>query len=460
VADGASRSDRSSALWRSLQSLTNREGVHQTGNVYRLISDDLRELWHLNLEDQSDVVRAKVIWQLKRLMPLAGEKRPRQVVAVAFNLVAVDELDPALLGQKPDKDAYGKCRTLKSRYEWLDNNGDQRISQSTCQRYLNSALDEFENSLRTTPPPPTPAEALPPITVGCDGMAEQPSASSERKRFLQRRLKRLYWTAGVAGLAVLLALAAWQPWSHGGAKKTGNSAASRSSSSAGSAAPASRPGSVAAAAPLKSDVDPNVSIQAQFQACDAVYLSGTPQQVEQNGTLHHPVQAGAVFTGKSLPVIEITAQTPSSEAIVLSGIHIRTLKATPDPTSGFLYYELKGCGGCPTVRPFNVDLDQKVPIAVAQPDPGTCGPKAGPPVTFPFIITPGDPEIFHLNMTDAQTDSTFNVEIDWVDNGRSGKTILDNGGKGYHLIGSKGLPLYTDSGSPGTLHSYTPPPQG
>ena len=459
MADDASRTNRSSATWRSLQDLTKREGVHQDGNIIRLIPEELRKLWHIDAGDRPDVVRVKVVWQLKRLVSSLEGQRSRLVVSVAFNLVVAEELDRALLAAEPNFVAYQSCQTLKSRYDWLDKNGDQRISQSTCQRYLNAALDEFERSLRTTPPPPTPAEAFPliPTTVDSDGVVEQSSASSEPSRLFQRHPKHPYRVAGVTGLAVLLALLAWHPWSQGGAKKAGSPATIRSSGSAGSGGPTSRPGSAAAAAPLKSDIDPNVNIQAQFQACDAMYLSGTPQQAEQGGILHDPIQAGAVFTGESHPAIEITAQTPSSEAIILQGVHIRVLHQAPDPTTGFIYYDLKGCGGCPTVRPFNLDLDQKTPVPISQPDPGTCGSRPGPPVSFPFIITPGDPEIFHLNMTDTQTDSTFDVEIDWVDNGRSGKTILDNGGKGYHLTGNKGLPLYTDSGSQGTLHPYAPP---
>ncbi|MEW2301554.1 serine protease [Streptomyces sp. NPDC006655] len=139
-------------------------------------------------------------------------------------------------------------------------------------------------------------------------------------------------------------------------------------------------------------------------------------------------------------VLDITNQTSSKEAVILSGIHILVRRRSPAPTSG-ITVQYSGCGGAVIVRYFSVDLDAAQPKVVAEAGGGADG--HAPPVRFPFSITPGDPEIFELTATGTQ-DCTFDIEIDWIAAGRPGKTILDNHGKHFRQLRvAKNLPNYT-----------------
>ncbi|MCC3770561.1 hypothetical protein, partial [Streptomyces sp. UNOC14_S4] len=195
------------------------------------------------------------------------------------------------------------------------------------------------------------------------------------------------------------------------------------------------PGSTASASgPASDPLPPNLHIQAEEAGCDPVnHYDETPAQYKQNVRKNRrPVGPGT---------IDITNQTSSDEAVLLTGMHVRFRQRRPAPTTGITVADGQ-CGGAQTVRPFTTDLDRPSPVVVAEADPGGPGMPGHPPVTFPFKILPGDPEVFELTAHDTGYDCVIAVEIDWVAAGKAGKTILDNDGQGFGVLATPGAPAY------------------
>ena len=179
---------------------------------------------------------------------------------------------------------------------------------------------------------------------------------------------------------------------------------------------------------------PNVQISGVLVAgsCQGQYLDKTAEEAESS----------ASYTGIPEGVgasVEITNQTPSNEAVVLTGLSIKVLTRGPAPVSGIVVAPEPdlcfGGGGGITPRPFRVDLETEPPLIVAEPLPGELG-ESLPPVSFPFSISQSDPEVFQLNLEDIPGDCTFVVQVAWVAAGQAGQTTLSNHGQGFRVIGS------------------------
>lgn len=160
------------------------------------------------------------------------------------------------------------------------------------------------------------------------------------------------------------------------------------------------------------------------------------------------------YTGKSIggaaqvggAVIDITNQTSSRESVLLTGMRVLVLQRKPPPTSGIIVNS-GGCGSGITARPFWTDLNKPNSPIIAEAVQGY------PPVTFPFKISPNDPEVFRLSLKDTTCDCRIAVEIDWVSGGKAGKTILNNGGPGFWIVAAPKVPTYELGSSCSTANS-------
>jgi hypothetical protein len=146
------------------------------------------------------------------------------------------------------------------------------------------------------------------------------------------------------------------------------------------------------------------------------------------------------------PIVEITAQTSSSESVLLMGLRVNVVKRSPLPKQGIVL-ESGGCGAGQDQRPFNVNLSQTPPSVTAVQG-------LAPLTQFPFRIESSDPEVFVLSLSDASDECWFTVEIDWVKGGKPGKTIIDDRGKPFHVMGIGGWPRYLPSGGPGSVGGF------
>ena len=182
--------------------------------------------------------------------------------------------------------------------------------------------------------------------------------------------------------------------------------------------------------------------------CQAQYLDETAAGAESTASY------AGIPEGEGAS-IEITNQTPSDEAIVLTGLRVKVLRRTLAPASGILVAPdammCGGGGGGITPRPFNVDLGANPPLIVAEPLAGGPG-ESKPPVSFPFPISQSDPEVFQLNLQDIPGECTFIVQVTWVAAGQPGQTTLSNHGEGFRVIGpDSALPLYQYGTDPHVL---------
>ncbi|TJZ94870.1 hypothetical protein [Actinacidiphila oryziradicis] len=289
------------------------------------------------------------------------------------------------------------------------------------------------------PPPPAPPSArrphspavLPPSAAvprtdqaGADtGWPRVPAMAPERLPVWKRKKTALI------SFAAVLAVAAGSIYGVYAADSP------RSSSGAPNPTHSSTPGAATAAAGTASaPLPPYLHIQAEVGGClPTGYYDETAAQYQQ-----HPSSNGR-RVGQG--TIDITNQTSSNEAVLLTGLHVLVRHRQPAPTTGIVVGDGQ-CGAAQAVRPFTTDLDKPGPVAIAQPDPGGPNDPGHPPVTFPFKISPGDPEVFELTAKDTTCDCAIAVEIDWVAAGKAGKTILDNGGHGFSVLAAPDLPAY------------------
>lgn len=138
---------------------------------------------------------------------------------------------------------------------------------------------------------------------------------------------------------------------------------------------------------------------------------------------------------------EVTIQGRTQQSVILKDMRI---DVTPRPAlTGGIVVSMAGggCGGEVTPRHFDVDLAAKPPKLT--PKPGENYGTITPAVSFPYTISLTDPEVFDLDpVMPCPTDCTFTLTLDWVADGKSGTTVLDNHGQGYRSTSTRALPHY------------------
>ncbi|MER8012504.1 hypothetical protein [Streptomyces sp. NPDC094149] len=170
-----------------------------------------------------------------------------------------------------------------------------------------------------------------------------------------------------------------------------------------------------------------VHIQAQEQCASSVNYYAETASDYQKGQHKGQRRLGPV-------AVDITSQSSSKEAVLLVGMRVLDLQRKTPPATGIAVAD-GGCGAGVDVRPFWTDLDKSDPLILAKA-------AAHPPVTFPYKISPDDPEVFQLTVENSTCFCAFAVEIDWVAAGKSGKTILNNGGQGFLSGAAPKVPAY------------------
>ncbi|MFE3682163.1 hypothetical protein ACFXPM_02855 [Streptomyces sp. NPDC059095] len=171
-----------------------------------------------------------------------------------------------------------------------------------------------------------------------------------------------------------------------------------------------------------------VHLQAQEDCASDVHYYAETAADYQNGDKRGQRSLGPV-------AVDITSQTSSDEAVLLVGMRVLDVQRQPAPTTGIAVQD-GGCGGQVDVRPFATNLNKPDPPIFAEPSSGH------PPVKFPYKISPGDPEVFRLAVDNTTCFCAFAVELDWIAAGKAGKTILDNGGKGFLSAAAPAVPAY------------------
>ncbi|MDN3022634.1 hypothetical protein [Streptomyces sp. S.PB5] len=137
------------------------------------------------------------------------------------------------------------------------------------------------------------------------------------------------------------------------------------------------------------------------------------------------------------PVLGVTLQAPSATAIVVTGVTAELMSSRPLPTSGTLR-EPFGCGAAMAQRAFDVRLDGR----------GSTVRAAEGSADFPFKVAGADPEYLEFQVrTELPREVRFRLRVSWVTQGEARESVLDDGGKGYRLMGPNRLPSFRPGGN-------------
>ncbi|MFE7402588.1 helix-turn-helix domain-containing protein [Streptomyces sp. NPDC057557] len=137
--------------------------------------------------------------------------------------------------------------------------------------------------------------------------------------------------------------------------------------------------------------------------------------------------------------LEVTVQGKSGQAVVLNGLHVRTLSRKA-PLAWSAYSMGEGCGSGITPQSFDVDLDDSRPALT--PVAGQQGDVRVPPKKFPFRVSSTDVEVFDLKAHVEGHDVSWYLELEWSSGGRKGTLRIDDGGKPFRTSSIQARPTY------------------
>ncbi|WP_460344492.1 hypothetical protein [Actinoallomurus acanthiterrae] len=145
---------------------------------------------------------------------------------------------------------------------------------------------------------------------------------------------------------------------------------------------------------------------------------------------------GVVPAGEA--AIEIPVQTDSSEAIILDGLEVVVRSRKPSAAHGLILQISPSPGGGGTAAVYRTDLDAASPQVLRSAAPGSNGSTQG----FYYHISQADPQLYLLRVSDTGCDCTFDVRLRWTARGRRHQKMLTNGGAGFRVMGTTGLPWF------------------
>ncbi|MFJ7493243.1 helix-turn-helix domain-containing protein [Streptomyces sp. NPDC097727] len=137
--------------------------------------------------------------------------------------------------------------------------------------------------------------------------------------------------------------------------------------------------------------------------------------------------------------LELTVQGKSEQAVVLKGLHVRTLSRKA-PLAWSAYSMGEGCGSGITPQSFDIDLDDNRPTLT--PVAGQQGEVRVPPKHFPFRVSSTDVEVFDLKAHVEGHDVSWYLELEWSSGGRQGTLRIDDGGKPFRTSSIQARPKY------------------
>jgi hypothetical protein len=131
--------------------------------------------------------------------------------------------------------------------------------------------------------------------------------------------------------------------------------------------------------------------------------------------------------------IEVAVQSTTANAVLLQRVQVRVRERKDNPKGLAVTFKCE-CGAGGDLRRFHTDLDDQNP---------TVRPDRDDDSDDFYYVRPDSPEIFLLTVTDRKCDCLFDLELEWLTDGREGRTVLDNNGRHFRMIGSSGLTPYT-----------------
>jgi hypothetical protein len=149
-------------------------------------------------------------------------------------------------------------------------------------------------------------------------------------------------------------------------------------------------------------------------------------------------------------VVDVSIQGETSRKITLTGINF-TVSHRGRPAGGTFALP---CGDSLQGRFIQADLDRTPAAIVASSNEpsgiaGSTAPGQRPskPIAFPWTVSVTDPLLLHLVATTQRCFCVWSARISWVSGDHYGVIRVDNGGRGYPVVGVENVPSYL-GGSP------------
>jgi hypothetical protein len=144
--------------------------------------------------------------------------------------------------------------------------------------------------------------------------------------------------------------------------------------------------------------------------------------------------------------VQVAIQGGSGRTITLTRIEFHVTRNRRPAGAAFT----GTCGDAYTGRSLEVDLDLNPPRVVDSnaTKQGALGARAPNsvrpyrPIRFPWTVSVSDPLLLEILASTSSSDCTWSAEIPWVSGGSTGTIVVDNGGEGYRVVGTEGLPIY------------------
>ena len=150
-------------------------------------------------------------------------------------------------------------------------------------------------------------------------------------------------------------------------------------------------------------------------------------------------------------VVEVSIQGETSRTITLSGIDFDVERRHRPAGATFL----NPCGDSIRGRFVAADLD-RTPVAVvdssrdlegALGEVDSSGRSPYKPIRFPWTVSVTDPLLLKIVARTRRCWCTWRAEITWRSGEKSGAIAIDNGGKGYTVVGSARARTFVRSSS-------------
>jgi hypothetical protein len=147
--------------------------------------------------------------------------------------------------------------------------------------------------------------------------------------------------------------------------------------------------------------------------------------------------------------LQVSIQGESVRKITLTGIRFFSKRLQRPAGATFS----APCGGPVSGRGLEVDVEADPPriVASSKGKGGAFGPgdplDGVKPITWPWTVSLTDPLLLYIVASAESCFCVWGAEISWVSGDERGTIQIDNDGKGYPLVGSKGVAGYSVKGT-------------
>ncbi|MEU2156810.1 helix-turn-helix domain-containing protein [Streptomyces sp. NPDC019396] len=139
--------------------------------------------------------------------------------------------------------------------------------------------------------------------------------------------------------------------------------------------------------------------------------------------------------------LQLSITGNSDKSVVIDSLNVRVVGRKAPPADSNVYSMAFGCGGGITPQTFDIDLDDRGPVAT--PVAGHDGDRAVPAKAFPYKVSTSDPQVLNLDVHTEENDVEWYLELGWNRGAQKEKLIIkDEGGRPFRTNAIAGRKVY------------------